>query len=108
MGEFDIKPLKPSLHDDVMRFFDFSAYADNPHWASCYDMWPLARSGDEHNSHTKEQNRATRSAVIKSGSLDGKGFARLDGIEQDGSYEVSFLQLDKEAWQPGGGGGETS
>src|SRR5260370_12115469 len=38
--------------------------------------------------------------VFKSGKLDGKGFARLDGIEPDGNYEVSFLDLDKEAWHP--------
>jgi len=77
VADFDIKPVKPALHDDVMRFFDFSAYADNPHWASCYDTWPLAKDGDEHNAHTKEQNRATRSAVIKSGRANGLVAYRL-------------------------------
>lgn len=43
--------------------------------------------------------------VLKSGKLDGNGFARLDGIEQDGNYEVSFLDLDQEAWQAKGNGG---
>jgi len=80
VADFDIKPLKPSLHDEVMRFFDFSAYADNPHWASCFDTWPLAKSGDEHNSHTKEQNRATRSAVIKSGTGNGLVAYRLGRV----------------------------
>jgi len=46
--------------------------------------------------------------VIKSGKLDGKGCARLDGIEQDGYYEVSFVDLDKEAWQPAPDRGETA
>ena len=80
MADFDIKTVKPALHDDVMRFFDFSAYADNPHWASCYDTWPLAASGDEHGSHTKEQNRATRSEVIKSGRGNGLIAYRLGRV----------------------------
>src|SRR5436190_14926851 len=80
MADFDIRPVKPALHDDVMRFFDLSAYADNPHWASCYDTWPLAKSGDEHNSHTKEQNRATRSAVIRSGIGNGLVAYRLGRV----------------------------
>jgi GNAT superfamily N-acetyltransferase len=80
MADFDIKSVKPALHDDVMRFFDFSAYADNPHWASCYDTWPLAASGEEHSSHTKEQNRATRSAVIKSGRGNGLVAYRLGRV----------------------------
>ena len=80
MADFDIKPVKPALHDDVMKFFDFSAYADNPHWASCFDMWPLAKDGDEHNSHTKEQNRAARSAIIKSGKGNGLVAYRLGRV----------------------------
>jgi GNAT superfamily N-acetyltransferase len=80
MADFDVKPLRPALHDDVMRFFDFSAYADNPHWASCYDIWPLAPSGEEHDSHTKEQNRATRSAVIRSGRGNGLVAYRLGRV----------------------------
>jgi GNAT superfamily N-acetyltransferase len=80
MSEFDVKLVKPALHDDVMRFFDFSAYADNPHWASCYDTWPLAASGEEHGSHTKEQNRATRSEVIKSGRGNGLVAYRLGRV----------------------------
>ena len=80
MADFDIKTVKPALHDDVMRFFDFSAYADNPHWASCYDTWPLAASGDVHGSHTKEQNRATRSEVIKSGRGNGLIAYRLGRV----------------------------
>jgi ribosomal protein S18 acetylase RimI-like enzyme len=78
--DFDVKPVSPALHDDVMRFFDFSAYADNPHWASCYDTWPLATSGEEHDSHTKEQNRATRSGVIKSGRGNGLVAYRLGRV----------------------------
>ena len=80
VADFDVKPVDPALHDDVMRFFDFSAYADNPHWASCYDTWPLAASDEEHDTHTKEQNRATRSAVIRSGRGNGLVAYRLGRV----------------------------
>ena len=63
MTDIQVKELAPALHDDLMRFFDFSAYADNPHWASCFCSFFMARDGDDHAAHTKEQNRATRSAV---------------------------------------------
>lgn len=80
MADVVVKPLAPSLHDDVMRFFDFSAYADNPHWASCFCTWPLASSGEEHDTHTKEQNRATRSTVIRSGRGNGLVAYRLGRV----------------------------
>ena len=80
MASFDVKPLAPSLHDELMHFFDFSAYADNPHWAKCFDCWPLAASGEEHESHTKEQNRAMRSAVIRSGRGNGLVAYRLGRV----------------------------
>jgi len=72
-----VKELAPALHDELMRFFDFSAYADNPHWASCFCSYFLARDGDEHSAHTKEQNRATRSTVIRSGTGNGLVAYRL-------------------------------
>ena len=77
MPEVEVKPLAPALHDDLMRFFDFSAYADNPHWASCFCTFFLARSGEEHDAHTKDENRATRSAVIRSGNGNGLVAYRL-------------------------------
>jgi ribosomal protein S18 acetylase RimI-like enzyme len=75
-----VKPLAPSLHDDLMRFFDFSAYADNPHWSKCFCTWPLASSIGEHDAHTKEQNRATRSTVIRSGRGNGLVAYRLGRV----------------------------
>jgi hypothetical protein len=36
---------------------------------------------------------------IASGTLDEKGFARVDGIEPD-SCDITFPDLDKEAWEP--------
>jgi type VI secretion system secreted protein VgrG len=36
---------------------------------------------------------------LASGTLDEKGFARLEGIEP-GSCDITFPGLDKEAWEP--------
>ena len=77
MTDVVVKELAPALHDEVMRFFDFSAYADNPHWASCFCTFFLARSGEEHEAHTKDENRATRSAVVRSGTRNGLVAYRL-------------------------------
>ncbi len=35
---------------------------------------------------------------VKKGTLDGKGFARVDRIEP-GTCEITFPNLDKEAWE---------
>jgi uncharacterized protein (DUF2345 family) len=36
---------------------------------------------------------------VATGTLDGKGFARVDGIEP-GTCKVTFPNLDKDAWEP--------
>jgi hypothetical protein len=41
----------------------------------------------------------TPDGSVASGTLDDKGFARVDGFDS-GECKVSFTQLDKEAWEP--------
>ncbi len=36
---------------------------------------------------------------VKSGTLDAKGFAHIDGIP-DGTCQISFPKLDADAWKP--------
>ena len=36
---------------------------------------------------------------VATGTLDEKGFARVDGIEP-GTCQITFPDLDKEAWEP--------
>jgi type VI secretion system secreted protein VgrG len=38
-------------------------------------------------------------ASVASGSLDEKGFARVDGIDP-GQVQITFPDFDKEAWEP--------
>jgi hypothetical protein len=37
--------------------------------------------------------------TVAEGTLDDKGFARVDGIDP-GSCKITFPELDKEAWEP--------
>ena len=37
--------------------------------------------------------------TVAKGTLDGKGFARVEGIEP-GTCKVTFPNLDKDAWEP--------
>ncbi len=80
MPDLVIKELAPELHDDLMHFFDFAAYADNPHWAKCFCAHPLSKTNEEYESRTKEQNRTLRSAVIRSGKGNGLVAYRLGRV----------------------------
>lgn len=76
-GEIQIRPLTPDQHDAVMHFFDLVAYADNPSWAKCYCMFPLLRDYQE---RTREQNRAARSELVRSGGANGLVAYRLGRV----------------------------
>lgn len=77
MQDLNIRPVTPELHDDVMRYFDLVAYADNPAWAKCY----CAEKLDEGFSRrTKQENRALRSDLIRSGRARGLVAQRLGRI----------------------------
>lgn len=76
-GDIEIRPLTPDQHDVVMHFFDLVAYADNPSWAKCYCMFPLVRDYQE---RTREQNRAARSELVRSGGANGLVAYRLGRV----------------------------
>jgi ribosomal protein S18 acetylase RimI-like enzyme len=67
-GDLDIRPVSPDQHDAVLRYFDLVAYADNPAWSDCYCMARLVPDPD---SRTKDQNRASRSELIRSARANG-------------------------------------
>ena len=60
-----------------MRYFDLVAYADNPAWATCYCAEKLAHDFDQ---RTKQQNRALRSDLIRSGRARGLVAHRLGRV----------------------------
>jgi GNAT superfamily N-acetyltransferase len=75
-----IKPLRPELHDDLLHFFDVIAFADNPHWAKCFCMFFMRSSGEEHEGKTKQQNRADRSEIVRTGRGNGLLAYRLGRV----------------------------
>ena len=75
--DLDIRPVTPDQHDAVLRYFDLVAYADNPAWATCYCMERLAPDFGE---RTKDQNRASRSELIRSARANGLVAYRLGRV----------------------------
>jgi ribosomal protein S18 acetylase RimI-like enzyme len=75
--DLDIRPVTPDQHDPVLRYFDLVAYADNPAWSSCYCMERLAADFSE---RTKDQNRGSRSDLIRSGKANGLVAYRLGRV----------------------------
>jgi ribosomal protein S18 acetylase RimI-like enzyme len=76
-SDIEIRHVSPDQHDAVMHFFDLVAYADNPSWSRCYCMFPLLRDYQE---RTREQNRAARSELLRSGATNGLVAYRLGRV----------------------------
>ena len=75
--DVSIRPISPDQHEAVMHFFDLVAYADNPNWSKCFCMERLVTDYD---ARTKEQNRETRSELIKSAKANGLVAYRLGRV----------------------------
>jgi hypothetical protein len=76
-GDIEIRPLTPELADDFLRFFDRDAFMDNPDWSGCYCLF-YQFNGDNWDTATPEQNRATKEDLIRRGEAHGY-LAYLDG-----------------------------
>jgi GNAT superfamily N-acetyltransferase len=68
IGAIEVHTVTDANIDDVLRFFDHDAFADNPGWASCYCMFHLVASstwGDR----SARQNRDDLEAALKSDAI---------------------------------------
>jgi GNAT superfamily N-acetyltransferase len=72
-----IRPVTPDQHDVVMHYFDMVAYADNPNWSKWFCMERLVEDYEE---RSKEQNRASRSELIRSAKANGLAAYRLGRV----------------------------
>jgi len=77
MSEVAVRRVTPDQHDAVMHFFDLVAYADNPNWSKCYCC---ERIVEDYEARTKDQNRALRSSIIRSGQANGLVAYRLGRV----------------------------
>jgi GNAT superfamily N-acetyltransferase len=67
-----IKALAPELQQDFLRFFDGSAFSDNPKWASCYcQCFYEDHSVVNWSSRTAPENRALACERIQRQSMQG-------------------------------------
>src|SRR2546427_10206053 len=77
MSDVTIRTITPDQHDAVMHYFDLVAYADNPNWSRCFCMERLVEDYDE---RTRDQNRASRSELIRSAKANGLVAYRLGRV----------------------------
>ncbi|MEO8278370.1 MAG: GNAT family N-acetyltransferase [Ideonella sp.] len=67
-----VKPLTPDLQPDFLRFFDGTAFSDNPKWASCYcQCFYEDHSVVKWSERTAPQNRARAAERIEERSMQG-------------------------------------
>lgn len=68
----EVKALTPELQPDFLRFFDGTAFSDNPRWSSCYcQCFYEDHSVVKWSERTAQQNRALACARIQDQSMQG-------------------------------------
>ncbi len=83
MSEIIIRALSPKLLNDYLKFFDNTAFADNPEWASCYCFFPQApHETCTWKDRTAEENRIAVIKNINEGKING--FLAYDNNETIG------------------------
>jgi len=70
-AEIVVRPLSPQLVEDYLAFFDGPAFADNPHWASCYCFFHHNPEPQTWASRRADQNRAAVSDLIRRDRFHG-------------------------------------
>jgi GNAT superfamily N-acetyltransferase len=72
MSDLVVRELTPSLKDDLLSFFDDTAFADNPDWSDCYcSLYHFANRGN------KNENRCSAATLAAEGRMHG--FLAYDG-----------------------------
>ena len=77
-----VKPLRPALGADFIRFFDHecgAAFADNPEWAKCYCHFYQVPLAIDFEALSGAQNRTAMKARLEVGAMEG--FLAFDGTE---------------------------
>lgn len=68
--DITIKPLAPSLAGDFLKFFDHTAFADNPGWSGCYCCFFYIKS-PAWEKRTAGENREFAKQAIQNGLMSG-------------------------------------
>lgn len=65
-----VQRLTPALTDDFLRFFDLSAFSDNPGWAGCYCSFYHFTDADWE-KRSAADNRLFAHSAIEHGAMNG-------------------------------------
>ena len=103
MQNITIKSLSPALLDDYLNFFDNDAFADNPHWASCYcHCYHFSHNDCDWDKTTAEENRTAVIELIKSDKIRGylaydndKPVGWLNANARNNYSIISYKTIDK-------------
>jgi ribosomal protein S18 acetylase RimI-like enzyme len=72
LDTIEIKPLAVERIDDYLRFFDHTAFTDNPRWAGCYCFFPYHDPAKTHwPERSAAENRAAVCASVRAGNAMG-------------------------------------
>ena len=77
MSDVTVRAISPDQHDAVLHYFDMVAYADNPNWSKCFCMERLVV---DYEFRTRQQNRESRSELIRSAKANGLVAYRLGRV----------------------------
>jgi len=77
VSDVTVRAISPDQHDAVLHYFDMVAYADNPNWSKCFCMERLV---EDYESRTRQQNRESRSELIRSAKANGLVAYRLGRV----------------------------
>jgi len=62
----EFRDLTPERAEDLLGFFEGPAFADNPHWASCYCFfYHFADPGDEWSKRTADASRRAKADLVR-------------------------------------------
>lgn len=88
-----VKPFRPAPDDEGSESDD---RPQQRHWIE------IELVDEEDNPVPGERYEITLpdGETVAKGTLDENGFARVDGIEDPGNCQVTFPELDREAWEP--------
>lgn len=91
VGDIVVHPVTADRIDDWLRYFDHTAFAGNPDWASCYCLYPHAPPPPDMPERPWRVSRATVADRLRSGGTHGY-LAYVDG--QPAGWVNASLRAD--------------
>jgi GNAT superfamily N-acetyltransferase len=94
----EIRALSPELQDDVLRYFDYEAFAGNPAWANCYCQFFYVPDDEGWHERSAADNRAGLCERVSTEAMTGY-VAYADGEPAgwcNAGRRTRYSRLDRE------------